>query len=84
MAFRSGRRFTVESQDHHGRNDPNSMSDQAVNKQAAGKKFAVDGPPLIVSVNEEHMTRQGRVWCWYTILWGSVSLVLWAGHYPPA
>ncbi|WVR05841.1 hypothetical protein IAU60_002867 [Kwoniella sp. DSM 27419] len=30
------------------------------------------------------LTRFGKCWIAWTILWGSVSTVLWAGHYPPA
>lgn len=26
----------------------------------------------------------GRKWIWWCLLWASVSVVLWAGHYPPA
>jgi len=26
----------------------------------------------------------GRAWVWWCAVWGAVSLVLWAGHYPPA
>ncbi|WVQ71222.1 hypothetical protein IAR50_000747 [Cryptococcus sp. DSM 104548] len=30
------------------------------------------------------MTRLGRYWVGWTVVWGSVAMVLWAGHYPPA
>ena len=30
------------------------------------------------------MTRAGKAWVWWTVVWGAVSLVLWSGHYPPA
>lgn len=30
------------------------------------------------------LTRIGRIWIWWSVLWGAVSIVLWAGHYPPA
>lgn len=30
------------------------------------------------------MTRLGRWWVWWSVLWGAASLVLWAGFYPPA
>jgi phosphatidylinositol glycan class V len=30
------------------------------------------------------LTKAGRAWIWWTVIWGSVSIVLWAGHYPPA
>ena len=30
------------------------------------------------------MTRLGQVWLYWTVVWGSVSIVLWVGHYPPA
>jgi phosphatidylinositol glycan class V len=30
------------------------------------------------------LTRIGRGWIWWTVIWGALSTVLWAGHYPPA
>lgn len=33
---------------------------------------------------EDDMTRMGKVWVWWTIIYGAMSIVLWAGHYPPA
>lgn len=30
------------------------------------------------------MSRMGRAWLWWAVIWGAVSIVLWAGHYPPA
>lgn len=33
---------------------------------------------------ERGMTRAGQAWLWWTVIWGAVSIVLWAGHYPPA
>ena len=30
------------------------------------------------------MSIAGKAWVWWTVIWGAVSLVLWAGHYPPA
>lgn len=30
------------------------------------------------------MTRWGRIWMGYVVVWGAISLLLWAGHYPPA
>jgi len=30
------------------------------------------------------LTRIGRAWIWWTVIWGAISIVLWAGHYPPA
>jgi phosphatidylinositol glycan class V len=30
------------------------------------------------------LTRIGRGWIWWTVIWGAISIVLWAGHYPPA
>ena len=30
------------------------------------------------------MTKWGRLWVGYDSVWGSISLLLWAGHYPPA
>ena len=30
------------------------------------------------------MTKWGRIWVGYVVIWGAVSLLLWAGHYPPA
>ena len=30
------------------------------------------------------LTRSGKMWIWWTVIWGAVSIVLWAGHYPPA
>lgn len=31
-----------------------------------------------------NMTRLGKGWMYWTVIWGAVSIVLWAGHYPPA
>lgn len=25
-----------------------------------------------------------KMWCWWVCVWGVASIVLWAGHYPPA
>lgn len=25
-----------------------------------------------------------KMWCWWVCIWGAASMVLWAGHYPPA
>lgn len=30
------------------------------------------------------MNRVGRAWLWWAVIWGAISIVLWAGHYPPA
>lgn len=30
------------------------------------------------------MTKAGKLWMWWVVLCGAVSIVLWAGHYPPA
>lgn len=30
------------------------------------------------------MTRAGKCWVWWSVLWGAASLVLWGGFYPPA
>jgi phosphatidylinositol glycan class V len=30
------------------------------------------------------MTKWGRLWVGYVVVWGAVSMLLWAGHYPPA
>ena len=30
------------------------------------------------------LTRIGKGWIWWTVIWGAISIVLWAGHYPPA
>jgi hypothetical protein len=30
------------------------------------------------------LTRAGRLWIGWAVVWGAVSIVLWAGHYPPA
>jgi hypothetical protein len=30
------------------------------------------------------MTLVGRIWTWWSIVYGAISIVLWAGHYPPA
>jgi phosphatidylinositol glycan class V len=32
----------------------------------------------------EGLTRIGRGWIWWTVIWGAISIALWAGHYPPA
>jgi Gpi18-like mannosyltransferase len=26
----------------------------------------------------------GKIWVWWSVIWGAISIVLWAGHYPPA
>jgi phosphatidylinositol glycan class V len=36
------------------------------------------------SLESRKMTKAGKAWVWWTVIWGAVSLVLWAGHYPPA
>lgn len=36
------------------------------------------------SVGSGRMTRAGKWWAWWSVLWGAASLVLWAGFYPPA
>jgi len=33
---------------------------------------------------EKRITRLGKIWIAWVIIWGAVSIVLWAGHYPPA
>lgn len=30
------------------------------------------------------MTIIGKIWIWWTLIQGAISIVLWAGHYPPA
>lgn len=30
------------------------------------------------------MNKSGRYWIGWTVVWGAVAVVLWAGHYPPA
>ncbi|OXG37989.1 GPI mannosyltransferase 2 [Cryptococcus neoformans Gb118] len=30
------------------------------------------------------MNKFGRYWIGWTVVWGAVAIVLWAGHYPPA
>jgi len=32
----------------------------------------------------EALTKIGSGWIWWTVIWGAISIVLWAGHYPPA
>jgi len=34
--------------------------------------------------DHRRMTRIGKLWVWWSVIWGAVSIVLWAGHYPPA
>ena len=40
----------------------------------------------LVQADSASKTRQkwGRRWLHYSIIWGSIALVLWAGFYPPA
>lgn len=33
---------------------------------------------------ERGMSTMGKIWMWWSVTWGAVSIVLWAGHYPPA
>jgi phosphatidylinositol glycan class V len=37
-----------------------------------------------MAVDGGRVTGLGRAWIAWSVVWGSVSLVLWAGHYPPA
>lgn len=30
------------------------------------------------------ITTFGRVWVWWSVVYGAISIPLWAGHYPPA
>lgn len=30
------------------------------------------------------MTIIGEGWIWWVVIYGAISMVLWAGHYPPA
>lgn len=33
---------------------------------------------------ERGMTKVGKWWIWFTVVYGAISIVLWAGFYPPA
>ena len=38
----------------------------------------------LVFEDDGRVTRVGRWWIGWVVVWGAVSIVLWAGHYPPA
>ncbi|KAK4685357.1 pre-rRNA-processing protein TSR4, partial [Tremellales sp. Uapishka_1] len=50
----------------------------------------VSGDPVFwwnvrsMAFGDKGMTRMGRAWVSWTVVWGAISIVLWAGHYPPA
>ena len=31
-----------------------------------------------------HITTFGKAWVWWSVVYGAISIPLWAGHYPPA
>jgi phosphatidylinositol glycan class V len=47
--------------------------------------WSLAGMFLDASGTGKGQDRKGpRWWVWWCLVWGGVSLVLWAGHYPPA
>ncbi|ORX34138.1 GPI mannosyltransferase 2 [Kockovaella imperatae] len=36
------------------------------------------------SADSRKLTRFGKLWIWWVVLWGSLSIVLWSAHLPPA
>ncbi|WVF70592.1 hypothetical protein IAT40_005384 [Kwoniella sp. CBS 6097] len=60
---------------------------------SSGSSLEPSPPELIQNESENdpaartvrwEMTRIGKWWIGWTIIWGAISTVLWAGHYPPA
>ncbi|EIW73174.1 hypothetical protein TREMEDRAFT_42227 [Tremella mesenterica DSM 1558] len=50
----------------------------------------ISGDPVVwwniaqMAFGPKGMTRWGKVWVWWVLIWGAISIPLWKGHYPPA
>lgn len=55
-------------------------------KEGEGVAYAGSGSAVVRDKRTIRggMTLLGRLWVWWVVIYGSISIVLWAGHYPPA
>jgi phosphatidylinositol glycan class V len=44
----------------------------------------VDAEQWIYRPDHRGLTKAGERWIWWSVVWGAISIVLWAGFYPPA
>lgn len=46
------------------------------------KRVKAEGRESVIPV--KGLTQIGKIWVWWTVIFGAISIVLWSGHYPPA